>query len=936
MSARCARVKQPLGVIYTIAVVVLSLFISLPSQAAANLIKSPNDSRAYQVLTLPNQLEVLLISDPATSKAAVSMDVNIGSAANPKGREGLAHFLEHMLFLGTEKYPKAGEYQAFIQSHGGSHNAFTALENTNYFFDINANDLAPALDRFSQFFIHPLFSEEYTQRERNAVHSEYRAKIRDDNRRVYAATQQIMNPEHPASRFSVGNLETLNNENGQLRKDVVAFYNQYYSANQMKLAILGKQSLDQLAELAQQYFSAIPNKSTPEFTINTPLYDPSDLPIQINIQTLKDDYGLSLSFPMPSDRDYWETKPLSLISSMVGYEGDGSLLALLKSKGWANSLGASPGQSFDNESAFSVYIGLTPEGFNHKDEIVSLFFSYIASLKTQGISQALFNEEKLLSQQAFQFLDEREPIHYVTQLSQRMADQTYPIEDLLVAPYRLDRYDSDVIKRYITQITPENMVLALQANSLNSDQKAPNYNTPYQVIPLTSEQLATWSKAPTNPELFVRHTNPFIATDLSLKGATNESTQAQLVPTQLDTGVPGLALWHLHNTQFNVPKADVWFTLLSPVAREGADASVGLHLYTDLINEQLNKLLYDAQMAGLSTQIYSHARGISVRISGYDQQIGRLLTPVVSALRHPELSSERFNRVKQDLLQSLSNADKETPYNQLFSAGYDFLLHDPNLHEQTVAAQSYTLEKLSALIDRFYQSVEVRVLANGNLLAPQALNLTRTIKTQLSPVTLGEVAPDTSIVKIESEEQFTQAVPVKHKDHAVVQYLQAANATEKEAAAVTLINEIFSAPFYSQLRTEQQLGYIVFASPMTIRKQPGMALVVQSPSTDIQVIKERMDAFMQAFTQQLKELDETTLNRFKASVLARINDQDRQLSDSTNRFWRDIDNQALSFDKRERLSAYISALTAPELKSIYEEMITRRLILQTLSTDPDL
>jgi len=919
------------GLITTLTCLLLSLSITLPARAATTIIKSPIDSRDYRIVTLPNQLEVLLISDPSTDKAAVSMNVDIGSAANPKGREGLAHFLEHMLFLGTKKYPKAGDYQAFIQSHGGSHNAFTSLENTNYFFDVNANDLAPALDRFSQFFISPLFSEEYTHRERNAVHSEYRAKVRDDNRRAYAATQQIMSQDHPASRFSVGNLDTLNNQDGQLRKDVVAFYNQYYSANQMKLAILGKQSLNQLAELAQQYFTAVPNKSVAEFTIDTPLFAKKDLPLAINIQTLKEDYGLSLTFPMPSDRADWRTKPISLISSMVGYEGDGSLLALLKSKGWANSLGASPGQSFDNESSFSVYIGLTPEGFAHSDDVVSLFFSYIASLKQHGISQPLFDEERLLSQQEFQFLDEREPIHYVTRLSQRMEDNDYPIEDLLDAPYRLEEYNPTLIHQYIANITPNNMVLSIQANILEGDTKAPYYDTPYRKVSLSKEKLAQWSNAKTQADLFVRHINPFIATDLSMKQIDNTVS----TPQQLSTGVPGLSLWFLNNTQFDAPKADVWFTFLSPVAREGVEASIGLHLYTDMVNEQLNKLLYDAHTAGLSTQIYSHARGISVRISGYNQQIGRLLTPVVKALRHPELSSERFHRVKQDLLQSLSNADKETPYNQLFSAGYDFLLKDPSLQAQAAATKTYTLDKLALLVDRLYQSVEVRILANGNLLPKEAEALTDNIHAQLLPVTLGNVAPDTSLVTIQDDEQFTVDVPVRHKDHAVVTYLQTANSSEQAMAAVTLINEIFSAPFYSQLRTEQQLGYIVFASPMSIRKQPGMALVVQSPSTEISVIKERVDAFTQDFIQQLDQLDSQTLERFKASVLARINDQDRQLSDSTNRFWRDIDNQELDFNTRERLSNAISSLTLNDLKSVYKKMITRRVVLQTQSLDPE-
>ncbi|MCD8512406.1 MAG: insulinase family protein [Nitrincola sp.] len=128
----------------------LVLFLAIP--ASAQVIQSPFDQREFRALTLPNQLKVLLISDPSAEKAAASMDVAVGSGANPESIPGLAHFLEHMLFLGTEKYPEADSYQSFISANGGSFNAFTAYENTNYFFDIRPQALPGALDRFSRFF----------------------------------------------------------------------------------------------------------------------------------------------------------------------------------------------------------------------------------------------------------------------------------------------------------------------------------------------------------------------------------------------------------------------------------------------------------------------------------------------------------------------------------------------------------------------------------------------------------------------------------------------------------------------------------------------------------------------------------------------------------------------------------------------------------------
>src|SRR6478735_4419302 len=152
-----------------------------------------------------------------------------------------------MLFLGTEKYPQSGEYQTFINAHGGSHNAFTALEHTNYFFDIDPQQLQPALDRFSQFFISPLFDGNFVEREKNAVNSEYQARIRDDERRSWDVLREMFDSSNPASTFSVGNLATLSDTaNSKVRDDLLAFYQRHYSANTMTLVVLGREPLPAL------------------------------------------------------------------------------------------------------------------------------------------------------------------------------------------------------------------------------------------------------------------------------------------------------------------------------------------------------------------------------------------------------------------------------------------------------------------------------------------------------------------------------------------------------------------------------------------------------------------------------------------------------------------------------------------------------------------
>jgi insulysin len=205
--------------------------------------QSPNDDRQYRFLTLANGLDVVLIEDPEADMAAASLSVYRGSHDDPDEREGMAHYLEHMLFLGTEKYPDVDAYGSFIARHGGRHNAYTAADHTNYFFDIQPEYLEGALDRFAQFFIAPRFDPDYAEREKHAVHSEYQMQLRNDAWRGFAVRKQIMNPEHPGSRFNIGSLETLS---GDIRDELLQFFRDHHSADEMGLVLIGPQSLRQL------------------------------------------------------------------------------------------------------------------------------------------------------------------------------------------------------------------------------------------------------------------------------------------------------------------------------------------------------------------------------------------------------------------------------------------------------------------------------------------------------------------------------------------------------------------------------------------------------------------------------------------------------------------------------------------------------------------
>jgi len=225
--------------------------------------KSEGDDREYRVIVLDNELVAMLVSDKDTDLAAAALDVNVGHFSDPDEVPGLAHFLEHMLFLGTKKYPDENSFSEFLSKHGGKSNAYTAMENTNFMFDVSAEFLEEALDRFSQFFTDPLFTESATLREMQAVDNEHSKNLQNDGWRQFQLLKSTSRLDHPFSKFGSGNMKTLRDTPQALGIDVRAhllkFHSTLYSANIMKLAVVGKNSLDVLETWVRENFSDVRN-----------------------------------------------------------------------------------------------------------------------------------------------------------------------------------------------------------------------------------------------------------------------------------------------------------------------------------------------------------------------------------------------------------------------------------------------------------------------------------------------------------------------------------------------------------------------------------------------------------------------------------------------------------------------------------------------------
>lgn len=917
-------IGQTLFVIITLSfnVSCSSTWVSTIAQGES-IVKSTNDQRKYQRILLPNNLDVLLISDPSTDKAAAALDLYVGSYQNPIQRQGLAHFLEHMLFLGTKQFPESGAYQTFVSEHGGSHNASTGLEHTNYFFDINADYLTNALDRFAPFFTDPVFDAKYVDRERNAVESEYRLKYKNDGRRQWDVLREIANPNHPLSKFNVGGLSTLSDsEHSSVRSELIDFYDTYYSANLMTLAVLGKEPINELEKIVRDRFTAIKDKQVVIKASQDSFIETADLPMQVNVQPLKDTRELELLFELPKLNTYWQSKPAQYLASIIGDEGEGSLLQALKAKGWANSLYAGTVVKDRGAGIFTINIGLTPEGYKSRDQIVIELFAWIKLIKEKGIEQWRQQEQAILGEIAFRYAEKKPPAPYVTSIARNMHH--YKGADILRGPYVISQYSPSVVSNIAAQLSPNNMLMFVTAPNAEINRYSQYYNTPYLTRNLGAEYVNRIKTGVPEFKLRLAAPNPFIPSELALIEAPS-FTKPRLYKQQ-----PELRVWHLQNTEFGTPKGQVVIFLRSKLSQH-LDGLAATRLYAAYIKDQLNKDLYPALMAGLSYSISANQQGLSIVIGGYSDKQAVLLDKVIAAVVNPSWNKQRFNMVKEKLIREKENAKRDYPFRQVIAFFYAVLEGRWTSAEQAQALKTIDITQLQQFSLQLLQSFNGEILIAGN---HQQASLERLIA-PLDLINLKAFDVTTKVAKLRRMD-INRTVKVDHNDAVLIQYIQGDTDSIKERATLSLLSQMISAPFYNELRTQKQLGYVVSAFPMHRNRVPGIGMLVQSPVASEQALKTAFNDFIQGFKQSVQILSEDDLERHKRALLVNIEKAPDNLSELSSRHLQSLNLGYEDFDFRANVANAIRSISVSEIQAAYQRLILhkpRRLWVQTQDGD---
>jgi len=915
---------------------------------------SPSDTRKYRHVTLSsNQLKVLLISDPTTDKSSATLSAQVGITSDPPALPGLAHFLEHMLFMGSTKYPGENEYSSFIESHGGSWNAYTALEHTVYSFDILPPHLGGALDRFARFFIDPLIRADAVGREVWAVDSEYAMVLQNDSWRMYQLTKGLSRDVHPFGKFGNGNVSTLRDGDltgckvekeetaegeerkvGEtrvriLREALLEFYGKFYSANTMQVCLLGNESLDELEAMAADHFGGIMNKNRiPPAFPGTP-YESEQTSKILHVVPIKDTSYVKLLFPIPEINSYYRTKPTDYLGHLLGHQSGGSVLAHLKQRGWANSIISGHQFSSSDFATFSVIVKLTDSGLEHVEEVVEAVFAYINMMKETGPQEWILRETQAVADNNFRFLSKRQPIDYTKAIASQM--HLYPIKHILSGPQRIFDYDAALIMSFVESFVPQNCIIFVVSKTFEGKTSMTEkwYGTNYDISDISPQQLLKWANASVLNEemkqLQYPARNDLISTDFTLR----KSVSQQATPELLINTPCSRVFFKLDDT-FKLPDLNIEISMRTEVAYESPKSENLSKIFVKIMNEHCKNFSYFASMASVYSKISNAKSGIQISLSGYNHKLHVILSKIIQEFNDFENKVEEgtFERIKEERSKLLKNYFFAQPYKHAMH-GADLCMEEKHwsIPEKIAALSDLTIADLKFFAARLLSKFHLEMLIHGNASQEEAEQIARKFSEGLNPECPDpSELPVTHVVKLEAKEytyRFREFNEENINSSIEILY-QIGRVGIAETGMLAFVHQLIKEPAFNELRTQESLGYIVHTSVKTSGNDvKSLLILIQSDSFDPDYCDKRVEEFLLRMRTTIENMGP---EEFQANVRAAVEqyrEKNKNLFEESSKYWQALTTSSYIFQKHLLVAEEVEKITKSEALEFYDRYIAQ-------------
>ncbi len=821
-----------------------------------------HSSQVRSKIKLDNGLEVLLISDPGASQSAASLCVEVGSWSDPLAYPGMAHFVEHLLFLGSHTYPEENGFMKQVSQGGGVRNAFTVSDRTVYTFSINHDEFLTTLDYFAHMFIDPLFPQSSVERELHAIDQEHDKNIEQDNWRTVMVMREMGNPDHPNARFDCGNVSTLE---GIPNTAITQWYRDHYSSDKAHLVLYSIEKIDKLKEIAVAYFSAMPLGLLPKETFSTRLTTADQEGTMTYITPIQEIRELRVAWELPQEAfTNKEDNPITLLSRILSSKHRNSLYNQLKKEQLIRGISAYPVNCSKDSGFFVINFNLTPKGVAQKDYIYTRLFESLNKLKVEGIPRYVFEEEQIQAR----FNYEGQPIHpfeWVENLAYCMAEE--PLETF---PQKLNvssTYSPQKALDFLSYLDPCKALYILNAppaeSKVSGKMKEKWSGAEYTIEKIDNAKMKKWSTAQPSTWVICPEKNPYIISNDDLKKAP--------IPQLLTQDEYG-KVYYWENDRYPEKSVSWTFSFKSPHIKKDPRQCALLDLFEKCLDDHLNFENYYARAGGLIANTKIEECKLTFFIKTYGQDALPILEGMLDGLHACEWTKEEFELNHRLLMESYENFYKCPPYEQVLGLTKVVLLKNyPKPDDCLSALRNITYEDFLEFKTAFPQQLYVEAMLAGTLRKNDAEQAWQKVQTKLNYTPFPQeksmpsapflMSPDIGPCKLHQS--------INALGHAAILVVQNDTYSLEKSASASVLEVALKEDFFDTLRTKQQTAYIVKSGTIDEDGQLQHFFLVQSSTHKPDELIHRFELFLEGYVNDFEsKISRSDFEKIRESIAA--------------------------------------------------------------------
>jgi insulysin len=809
-------------------------------------------TREVEKLLLNNGLKTIIIHDPKAESSAFSLSVGTGMLDDPLQFPGMAHLIERVLLVASQKYPVEDEIFRFIKQNQGQLLSQTFLDRTVFSLKVPNAHLGKSIDRFAASLSNPDFSSSVLFRKIKGLDEAYYQFQQDQQWPLELIKQKLAKPSHPYANYFPGNISSLE---GLLKKHAFEWFQKFYIPQNMHLVVISPLKIEEIKEQILTSFYPLKSGELVKKDSLGRIFPEENKGKKVFIFQKKLEYPqLVLSWELGPNYLKRAKAFNKVFKELFASNSEGSLFSLLKKEGLVRSLDTSLFSVGKENLLFEFQISLNQKGGKEQDRVVARCFQAIESFKRSGVPDYITSELSQLESLNILWPDRVDNLQESFHAAMELVDEdtaSYPSRSHLVTPSSIDPI---AVLSFLNELSPGKVniySMDSQETSLTPNlQTEPHTQSDYLIQEISTTQLTSLERVIPLANIFPRKANPYISSNQKIKTEVLMHDDEKILVED-----DHAKIYHLALKDYDKPDVFWEFRIKTPlVSSFSSEDQIFLDLLISALKRQTSSLKHLANQAGMDFDFFSNQEGMLLTISGFSEKVSELLAELSYNLRSINITTKDFEYDKTFLFNRYRSATTSKPLVQAENILSSFLYKDfISEKEKAKGISNIKYIDFQKFTHDFFSKTFVEGLVMGNSSFEESQKLAKTFIQHLSkePYLKSEQTLPEVIVLNPQRGPFSITRTIEHQDHGLILLLGHGSYEPKKYTSIHLLNKLLNEELKQHAISKSKLVTQAQSSLTSKEGQLFTVISLESPFTSSRDMLDHLEGFLDQFLQTL-------------------------------------------------------------------------------------